>query len=270
MKLNLHKWLVGGMLILQVLSVACSASTVAEQLDEELNENASISGSAIKLSFDFTVQLDSIDDGFDYTIDYPHHYDAIFYFDSDGTTMLAANDFPRMVYRICAENSDTDDCDKYYNPDDYDVATEGNDIDIVVDACGANVDDSLCGEDDETVYTGTLDANGTLRLDNVSFRVRFFIATAETNGQTADDSDTGLILSEDSIRLTISKITTGRVSISGGDNLSATGSPVTSREVILVGGGIIPSDVPALGGSYFIGTMDGTFSSDPLELLIEE
>lgn len=246
---------------------ACSSKTIQQTIAEDLSETAPVSGTAIRLSFDFGITLDSLDDGFDYSIDYPHNYDTFFYFDADGSVEMMANDFPVMVYRICADGSSTENCDQYYNPESYDIETEGNDIDIVVDACGASVDDDQCGEDDETVYTGTFDASGTMRIDELSFRVRFFIATEEPNGHTAESSDTGLILSDDSIRLTISKITTGRVTIDGGDDLTATGSPITSRQVILVGGGTIPSSVPALGGSYFIGEMDGTFSSDPLGLL---
>lgn len=255
------------------LFAACSSAELPELTEDDPSADASVNGTPVRLTFNFSLQFDATDDSFDFPIELNDDFALRLYVNQDGTVAILANDFPRMVYRLCAEGSETDGCHSYYDEEDeeqWDLALGGSDFDIVIDSCGSSIADEDCGAPDDTTFTGTLSTDGTLVLENMAFRVRAFFVTEELDGYTAEDSDTGLLTSDDSIRLTISRITTGAVAINAGDNLSAEGAAVENSMVTLVGAGVIPSSVPDLGGSYFIGTIDGTFSYDPLSLLEEE
>lgn len=251
------------------LFAACSAAELPELTEDDPNADAVVNGTPVRLAFNIALALDATDDGFDFDFEFPDDYSLRMYINQDGTVAILANDFPRMVYRLCAQGSDKDGCHSYYDEDDYDIETGGNDFDLVIDSCGSAMADEDCGAPDDTAFTGTLLSDGTLVIENMEFRVRIFLVSEELDGYTAEDSDTGLLTSDDSIRLTISRITTGAVAINAGDHLAAEGAAVENSMVTLVGAGVIPSSVPDLGGSYFIGTINGIFSYDPLELLDE-
>lgn len=254
------------------LFAACSSSELPELTEDDPNADASVNGTPVRLAYNFDLTIDSTGDAFDFDIDLADDYALRLYINQDGTVALLASDFPRMVYRICAEGSDTSGCHFTYDEEDeedWGLELAGGDFDIVIDSCGAAMADEDCGSPDDTVFTGSLASDGTLAIENMEFRVRAFFVTEELDGYTAEDSATGLLTSDTSIRLTISHITTGAVAINAGDHLSAEGAAVSNSMVTLVGAGVIPSSVPELGGSYFIGTIAGTFSYDPLSLLEE-
>lgn len=231
-----------------------SDSSTGGTPSETPDPSSSDLGTEVNLTFLFEIQTDSEEnDSLDFAVPYPETYTAPLYIQSNGVVSLIAKEFPQMVFRVCATGSSTSDCNTYY--DNLDV-----DVDLVIDSCGADLEDDECGSDDETVFTGTLSENGDLNINAVSIRTRLFAVTSGSNGYSADDTDTGLItLSRLIARVTTSSVQTG--------DLTETGSRVNNSTVKLVAGGLIPDDFPVLGGAHYVSSMTGTFDVDPLELL---
>lgn len=222
--------------------------------DEGTNPDVSELGTPVVLTFLFETQIDSEeDDTLDFAIPFPDTYDVPLYVGSDGFISLLANEFPRMILRVCKTNSTSDNCTTEFDDIDFD-------IDIVLDSCGADVDDDECGSSDDTIYTGTLNSEGGISMNAIVIRIRLFAVTDEGDGTTADDTDTGLLVFS---RLT-ARVTTGVVE-SG--SLTESGSRINNRGVKLVGAGNIPNDIPTLGGAHYVSSLTGTFDIDPLALL---
>jgi len=238
---------------------ACASSTSGEENDDAETPASSANlddlGTAFSMDFVFAIAIDSLDDAYDVATDFADTYEITLYIQADGTASLVANEFPTIIYRICELTTTRTDCDAYTDATDQDV-------DLVIDAC-SYADDALCGDTDETVISGTLASSGRFFMSDVPMRSRIFAVTSSTTGRSIDETDSGLI---DVDPLT-TDLTTGTVTINGGDGLSATGSPLSNREITIVGGGIIPASYPVLANSYFMGTIVGTFDQDPLTIL---
>ncbi len=236
---------------------ACAGSASTNETAETPSSSANLDdlGTAFSMDFVFAISIDSLDDAYDVATDFADTYAITLYIKADGTASLVASEFPTIIYRICELTTTRTDCDAYTDATDQDV-------DLVIDAC-SYADDSLCGDTDETVISGTLSSSGRFSMNDVPMRSRIFAVTSSTTGRSIDETDSGLI---DVDPLT-TDLTTGTVTINGGDGLSATGSPLSNREITIVGGGIIPASYPVLANSYFIGTIVGTFDQDPLTVL---
>lgn len=233
---------------------ANTGSSTASGSESPSGTDTSDLGTQTNLTFLFTVQTDSeVDDTLDFAVVFPSSYIVPLYVQSNGTISFLANEFPRMVFRACANDSPTSDCHTYL--DDLDI-----DIDLVIDACGEVEEDENCGEADTTVYSGTLSDDGSMNINAVSIRIRLFAVTDNLDGYTADDTDTGLM----TLSRLIVRITTGAVQTGG---LTETGSRLNNKAVKLVGGGLIPDDMPTLGGAHYVASMTGSFDGDPLALL---
>ena len=210
-------------------------------------------GTAINLNYNFTIQIDDDDNTLDLTVPFPDTYEAPFYFNTDGTVSLIANEFPQMIFRVCDGESTTTACDAYYDG-------LGNDFDLVIDSCGATLEDEDCGTADTTVFSGTLASTGDMAVNATSIRVRLFSSTSSPNGFTANDTDSGLL----NLEHMVAKITTA--ALTSGDR-SPVGSRLNSSAITLVAAGSVPDDLPVIGGAHYAATISGTFESDPLELL---
>ncbi|MBI2339795.1 MAG: hypothetical protein HYU99_05460 [Deltaproteobacteria bacterium] len=210
-------------------------------------------GTPAILIYFFETQLDSDDDLFDFAFPYPDSYSVPLYVQGDGTVTLFARDFPAMILRIC--ETDDDDCDVTY---------EGlgiGEVDLVLDSCGRDLEDDECGEVDDSAFTGTLSADGSLTIGGIYIRARIFAVSGASDGFTADPGDTGLL--PDLERLVV-RVTTG--SVATGD-LAETGSSINDGAIKLVAAGLIPDSMPTIGGVHYISSLTGTFDIDPLGLL---
>lgn len=240
-----------------LLITACGGSAIDSTTGASPSDNSDTEtsdlGTQVNLTFLFETQTDSEDDSLDFAIPYPETYTAPLYVQSNGVISMVANEFPQMVFRVCATGSSTSDCNTYF--DDLDI-----DVDLVIDSCGSAVEDDDCGAGDDTIYTGTLSDSGDVNISAVSIRIRLFAVASGSNGNTADDTDTGLVtLSRLIARVTTSSVQTG--------DLTETGSRVNNSAVKLVAGGLIPDDFPVLGGAHYVSSLTGTFDVDPLDLL---
>lgn len=238
---------------------ACANSTGSdENADPEIpssSANLDDLGTAFSMDFVFAISIDSLDDAYDVDTDFADTYEITLYVKPDGTASLVASEFPTIIYRVCELTSSRTDCDTYTDATD-------DDVDLVIDACHF-ADDTLCGDTDETVVSGTLATSGRFFMNDVAIRSRIFAVTSSTVGRNIDETDSGLI---DVDPLT-TDLTTGTVTINGGEGLTATGSRLSNRDITIVGGGIIPASYPVLANSYFIGMIVGTFDQDPLTIL---
>lgn len=203
------------------------------------------------LNFTLTLTLNSTDDSFDAIFAMPENYDLPIHHNSTNATItVAAQDFPRLIYRICRPSSTTANCSGY-----SDVL--GFDVDIVMDSCGRFLDNARCGSTDPTAYTGTWDAEGNIFIENVAMRTRIFIVTASESGFTASDQDDGFV----TFNRTVVDLTTGIGQI--GD-LNATGSPVDSEgSVTLIATGFVKDNPITIGNTTisdtnFLGIITGT------------
>lgn len=252
--------------------ISCNLFSAAETA--EPTTSVTVNGTEVLLSFDFALQIDSVKNTFDTEFNYPKTYTTSFFIDPSQVNDAGhiavhapAQDFPKMIFRVCQIDSNTNDCDMYYDPNEIDdIDLQGNEIDVVIDAC--TVDDAQCGNSDTGIFTGTLTPTGSLVLNNLEFRVRFFFADGDVNGLNATSSATGLDVNggegTSSLRINVSRLTTGKVSINGGDNISEVGSSVNGSNLTLVGAGVIPSSIPGIGGSYFIGKIFAETQTDLL------
>lgn len=201
------------------------------------------------LNYTLVVEIDGED--LDLDVNLKQRYDLDLTIESSGRVIVYAQDFPKMVYRVCTTGSKTSFCDAY--SDD----TGGLDIDVVLDSCGRLVSDANCGNSDSSFFTGQLDDDGQMSIDNLSVRMRIFAVTDELDGFSASDSDAGLLVMN---RLIID-LTTGFVSAGA---FQATGEAVEDGDVTLVSAGSLSSTIPTLGGADFIATLEGEFEQDPL------
>lgn len=232
-----------------------SSSTNSNSTSTSSNQTTITSNDTnTELSFTLTLQIDADDDTFDFTVTMPDEYTVPLKVESDGTVTMYANDFPKVIYRICETSSDETDCD---------ARTDqiGIDIDLVIDACGRFLTDASCGDSDSTQFSGTLSEDGSITIDNVAIRSRIFAITDSSDGFNADSTDSGLT----SLDRIMVDITTGDVST--GD-LESSGSNVDEdQNVTLVASGSVSSDTPYMGSAVFIGTITGSFDEDVLEFL---
>lgn len=241
-----------------LLLISCSSgdsNSSNQNDDEDVDPNVSSAlGTKVVLSYEFEGAL--VGDDLNVTLPFPDTYSMTLYIQDTGTVSLRAKDLSRMVLRICDSSTTRSDCDMEL--DDIDL-----DVDLVFDACGEQADTGHndCGDDDSTIYTGSLDSDGSLFINAIAMRIRIFAVTSSLDGYSASDTDEGLLPNLE--RITV-KITTGSVS-SGG--LSDAGSPVSNKQVTLVSAGIVPDDMTLVSGASYLGVVDGTFDIDPLSLI---
>lgn len=240
------------------LTMACGGATSNDTDSNTSSTNSTESANNfttnLKLSFNLTLTIDALDDDLDLIITLVDAYSMDMNLAQDGTITIQAKDLPKMVYRVCALDSTESDCDTTSD------ATGGFDVDLVIDSCGRLVDDRDCGSSDDTIFSGELDNDGNMSIDDISLRIRTFAITSDSNGFTADDTDEGLLVFK---RLIIDLTT---ATVSSGD-LIQTGSLVSSNEVTLVSAGSISSTVPELGGADFLAVLEGEFNKNPFNLM---
>lgn len=212
--------------------------------------------SSVVLTYRLSVQLDSLtDDSLDFIVEFPDEYQVPIDVNSNGKITVAANEFPRMILRICRAGSDQLGCNEY-----VDHPSLTFDADLVLDACGFSAPNYRCGSEDTTVFTGLISNTGSFRINSVAIRSRIFAVSSKGDGYSADVTDSGLI--NDLDRLFIS-ITTG----TAGTVLKGVGSTISQKQVTLVAGGRIPFSTDILGGTYYLATMTGEFDADPFGLI---
>lgn len=241
-----------------LLLLSCSSggsdSSNQDNDDDVDSDVSSALGSKVVLNYEFEGAL--VGDDLNVTLPFPDTYSMTLYIQDSGTVSLRAKDLSRMVLRICDSSTNRTDCDMEL--DDIDL-----DVDLVFDACGEQADTGHndCGDDDSTIYTGSLDSDGSLFINAIAMRIRVFAVTSSLDGYSASDTDEGLL--PDLERITV-KITTGSVS-SGA--LSDSGSAVSNKQVTLVSAGIVPDDMTLVAGASYLGVVEGTFNIDPLSLI---
>lgn len=247
------------LILLFVLS-SCGVGPGAD-LKPVTSTNPAPEGSTVNFSFQFSSQLDATNNDLDSTLVYPDTYTVPLSITESGEVTLLAKDFPQLIFRICSAGSTAAQCHLRL---DGDLPIDGTNTqeaaDIVIDACGQGITDANCGLKDSTVFTGKMNADGSMDINGVGIRVRVFLVKTNSDGFRAEDEDTGLLpLERISVRVTTGSVTTG--------NLSGTGSPISNRQITLVAGGLVPSSYPEVGGSNFISKLTGEFDIDPLALL---
>jgi len=242
---------------MSICATACGSSPATSN---QPGTNPTTTGSTndfetnLSLTFHLTLTIDSEDDDLDLTVDLEDAFTLDMFLSENGTISLQAQDMPKMVYRICATDSTETNCDGISD------ATGGLDVDLVIDSCGRLIADSQCGSIDETTYTGDLDANGNMNIEDISIRLRTFFVAADSDGFSAQATDEGLLFFKRLIiDLTTDTVTSG--------SLTQTGTPVSDNQLTLVSAGIISSTVPELGGADFLAVLDGEFNTNPFNLL---
>lgn len=246
-------------LFLSVLTAACGSSDSSSHHSSEPNFvespttiNKADLGATTSFTYLFNLKIDAEGDAYDFNINYPQAYTVPMYVQENGKVSLIANEFPKMVYRACSSDTTRSDCDIKY--DDL-----GSDMDLVIDLCGFDNEDDECGSSDTTVFDGQLTEQGLLSINAVSLRVRIFPTNSSNNGQTASATDAGFVhLSRMMIKVTNSSVESG--------SLLATGTRLVDSASTLVAAGIIPVDIPLVGGAHYAASLDGNFSIDPLTL----
>lgn len=221
------------------------------------NQNNSAIGTKLNLSYNFQIQI-ADENGINTPYSFPKNYTAPLYINSEGSVTIKAREFPKMVLRICPKGS-VNSCDIYINSTDTDL---GNGLDLVLDLCGFSKSHAECGPNDGTTFSGSLTDNGSLSISGIAVRVRVFNLDGGPNGNTASVTAGGFI--SDMPRITVSLKTNPDISING---LHAFGNEVSDRDVTLIGGGVIPANMPELGSASYVITLDGTFNQAPLDLL---
>lgn len=221
------------------------------------SSNVSALGSVAHLTYQFSTQT-ATDDGI-LQIDYPETYMTPIYIKPDGGVTLLAREFPRMVLRICPTDTADENCDVK-----VDLPSVQQQLDLVFDLCGKDLTHSQCGDDggDPTTFEGSLSPEGRLVITSIDVRIRvFLIVDGSPNGYSALDTDAGILPLPrlEVVVQTDPEISTGI--------LSGIGERVSGFNVKLVAGGIIPEEMPELGGAHYLTTMTGTFDVDVLGLL---
>lgn len=256
------------LLLLIVLTVSLSqcGGGGGEERDEVIPEPG-ISGLGTSLLLRFTFSFQSGRDivcvtapcGTGTTFAFPDEYAVPLYLDPTGELTLRAQEFPRMVLRLCNLSTDRDDCDLRLNDNRL---SQG--ADLVLDLCGSDRNDDECGDegDDPTLFEGSITPEGRMLLTGINVRIRvFLLGTSGPDGHSASDTAGGILLLP---RLTV--VTQTDPAINTGI-LSGIGERIADQTVTLVSGGILPAEMQELGGTHYLSTMIGTFDVDPLSLL---
>jgi hypothetical protein len=184
------------------------------------------------LTFSVSLELDASNNNYDMTTAFAEDYQLPLTIEA-GNLTVDANNFPKMVYRVCQTDSSTASCD-------FITDALGLEIDVVVDSCGRLVDDADCGASDDTYYAGTLSESGDMTINDISLRLRLFLVNDEGDGTSALDSDEGLVtLNRIVVDLTTDSATSG--------DLSAQGLALNETDVTLVAAGTLSSTTPELG-----------------------
>ncbi len=241
-----------GLALLFSCFAACGGGTTAPSTSGSgsASENAD-SNTNLNLSFSLDMILDASDEAPDLEISLDDAYTLPLFLDSDGSLTAMATDMPTMIYRVCATDSTRTGCDTFSD------LTVGLDVDLVIDACGRLIDNDDCATD-TTEFSGSIDADGTMEINDLSIRVRAFLITGTASGSTADEEDSGLL----TFNRIVIDLTTG--SASTGD-YAEVGSPVENSEVTLVAAGTIATDSEDLSTTGFIATLTGSFDEDPFD-----
>lgn len=213
------------------------------------------SGNESDVTMSFTVDMtiypgntDDFDESMEISL--PDTYELPLTLSDDGTLTFYANEFPTMVYRICNPDSTSQNCD--IKPEIEDIP----DMDLVFDSCDRLIlSHSECGSSDGTLYEGTIDDDGNLTFADIAIRTRvFFVTTSGSSGYTATPTQTGSINDLSRILLDLS-----------------TATSLDDGELVVLGTGTIPDkqigDLPSLGLSNFEASIDGTFDTDPFEII---
>lgn len=248
--------------------IACGSGGGESGSDEDIEPDPGVSalGNRLNLRFNFSVQSAqdivcvTLPCPSTTTFNFPDEYEVPLYLKATGQLTLRAQDFPRMVLRLCDVETARDDCD--YRMDDNRLTLGA---DLVMDLCGADRDNAACGNEgnDPTLFEGSINAEGRMVITGISVRLRIFLlGTSGPDGFTASDIATGILPLPHLtvVTQTDPEINTGRLS-GMGQRIDENGG------VTLVAGGIIPTAMPELGGSHYLSTMTGTFDIDPLPLL---
>lgn len=244
--------------IFMVILMSCGGgvenSTFSDSGNTQTNANFSNLGQKVNLTFSFSTQINSLtNNDLDTTIGFDDEFTLPMYVNPDGYISFAAQEFPKIVLRICATGSADPFCDKH-------VSGLDDDIDLVLDVCGGSVEDINCGVSDSTVYQGTLSHSGTITINTIAVRVRAFFVTGDLDGFIADPEDKGIA----EFNRIYARLTTGLVSTG---TLQAQGDIIKNNEVKLVAGGILPSKMEDLSGAHYIAIIEGRFNQDPVSLL---
>ncbi|MCP5464241.1 MAG: hypothetical protein H7A33_04360 [Deltaproteobacteria bacterium] len=223
--------------------------------DSSQSSNSSSFTSNVTMNFFLSLLIDAEDSDLDLNIELPESYSWPLKAISGGSLQARAQDFPTVVYRVCAPDTTTTGCDTIND------SLGGLDVDIVIDSCGRLVADSQCGSTDTTLFSGTLTESGGLLIKSISIRMRAFLVTDEGNGYKADVTDEGLLVMN-RLLITLTTGTATRGSLSGtGEALSQSG------DATLVSVGTIGSSTPELGGSDFLSTLEVNFSENLFDYL---
>ncbi|MBX7148157.1 hypothetical protein K1X76_03655 [bacterium] len=217
-------------------------------------------GTKRTLSFTFSTDLTDPDTAEVHSYDGVQTLQVPIYFKANptgtgGTASVAAQDFPKMIVRICRDDVTDTDCQSYLPEDDLGTIKM---VDLVIDSCGSS-SDSKCGVKDTSVYVGPVTKAGDMTINAVNMRVRAFVIGEDdadaVDGYTAKDTDSGLF----SGRIP-AQITTGTVK-------GISGSKISGNAIKMISVGVIPGTFPEMAGFSYTATIEGTFDQDPLALI---
>ena len=246
------------MIVLACFISACGASGSNNSAEDPTpNITPASLGTKVNLTYNFQIQLaegKTIHDPYVF----PKEYTVPLYVQDNGSVSLRARDFPKMVLRICPTGTPRTDCDVTITSDDQDLGTG---LDMVMDLCGINNPHSGCGSADGTIFSGKLIDDGSLSISGIAVRVRIFHLNEGPNGNTALATSSGFIA--DLPRITATVQTTDIIT----STLKAYGEKILGKDISLTAGGVIPANMPELGDSSYVVTMEGSFDQEPLPLL---
>ena len=241
------------------LSTSCGGSDPAyEKTSADTNSGTDESITAatdtnLTLSFTLSLTLDSSDDDWDFAVSLPTTYSLDLNKTADGSITMFANNMPQMVYRVCTIDSETENCQTFSDQ------TGGFDVDLVIDSCGRFIADENCGENDHTEFTGFIDSDGSMIIDNISIRIRTFFVDDDSSGMTATPTDSGLM----DINRLVTTLTTETVHV--GD-LEATGDLINNKQITLVSVGTLSSVSDTFPGANYLAILKGSFDVNPFSL----
>lgn len=221
--------------------------------DTSVTPTSSALGTQVNFDFSFSLKLNSLEDNdLDMDITLLDDFILPMYVQSNGIVTVAAKEFDRIVFRVCAPNTNEDFCDRK-------VKGLTDNVDLVIDLCGVSVDDADC-DTDSTVFKGSVSPTGAIIVNSVAIRVRAFFVRDDLDGFQADDEDKGIAtLPRLVLKLTTGSVTTG--------TLSGVGSSISGSNATLVAGGILPEKMEELSNAHYLATLVGSFDISPLSLL---
>lgn len=242
--------------LLTLTLIQCGGATTSSSdntdNDATPSENTGLT-SNINLNFTLSIDISTDDDTL--SVDFDEEYTLPLTLAADGTLQVEARDFEPMIYRACGPTIEDDSCDGFYEEAGAQI------VDLVIDACGQFTNNTDCGETDTSIFSGLYTNDGSLVLGTIWIRMRGFLVSDNSDGESASAGDSGSF--RDIVRIPV-YLTTG--SASSGD-FDLTGSNWNGSSITLVSAGSLSSAIDTLTLADYGATVVGNFDTDPDRLI---